>query len=267
MTKLLWDQVGARRYNSGVSNGVLYLPDGSAVAWNGLTAVDEDAPEGTTPLYLDGLKYLDVPGSDEYSSTLKAYTYPDQFMAFDGRAAIKPGLFVGEQTPTTFGLSYQTGVGTDLDPSAYKIHILYGLTATPDTRTYSSIADQTNPTDFSWRLTAIPQVVTGYAPTAHAILDSTRMSPYLLESIKNILYGTETLAPSLPTLDYLINYAVNFHAVVITDNGDGTWTATGPDDLVYTLSTDSTQFVVDGVDVVWAVSSPYTSDTFRVSST
>ena len=46
MTKLLWDQVGEREYETGVDRGVLYLPDGSGqyndgFAWNGLVTVTE----------------------------------------------------------------------------------------------------------------------------------------------------------------------------------------------------------------------------------
>ena len=33
MTKLAWDQVGDRLYETGVSNGVLYMPNAGAAAW------------------------------------------------------------------------------------------------------------------------------------------------------------------------------------------------------------------------------------------
>lgn len=49
MTKILWDQIGQKLYETGVDHGVLYLPNGSGVydngwAWNGLTTVTESPP-------------------------------------------------------------------------------------------------------------------------------------------------------------------------------------------------------------------------------
>ena len=40
MTKLAWDQAGQKTYQAGLDRGVLYLLD-KAVAWNGLTGVEE----------------------------------------------------------------------------------------------------------------------------------------------------------------------------------------------------------------------------------
>jgi hypothetical protein len=46
MTPLTWDNVGERRYETGVDHGVLYLPDetgdyNEGYAWNGLVTVTE----------------------------------------------------------------------------------------------------------------------------------------------------------------------------------------------------------------------------------
>ena len=45
MAKLVWDRTGDRLYETGVKNGVLYIPTSGVyskgVAWNGLTAVTE----------------------------------------------------------------------------------------------------------------------------------------------------------------------------------------------------------------------------------
>ena len=63
MSKLVWDATGERYYETGVKNGVLYIPTSGVyskgVAWNGLTAVTE-SPSGAeaTALYADDVKYL-----------------------------------------------------------------------------------------------------------------------------------------------------------------------------------------------------------------
>lgn len=48
MAKLKWDVSGERLYETGISNGVLYVQDENGkypkgVAWNGLTAVTESS--------------------------------------------------------------------------------------------------------------------------------------------------------------------------------------------------------------------------------
>lgn len=82
MTKLVWDKIGERFYETGVSKGVLYPQDASGaypkgVAWNGLTGVTE-SPSGAeaTPLYADNIKYLNLMSNEEFGATIEAYTYP-----------------------------------------------------------------------------------------------------------------------------------------------------------------------------------------------
>ena len=62
--KIRWDQIGERKFETGVSNGVLYPGDGSGgyksgVAWNGLTNVQE-SPSGAepNPIYADNIKLI-----------------------------------------------------------------------------------------------------------------------------------------------------------------------------------------------------------------
>ena len=75
MSKLKWDQTGERLYETGVSKGVLYpLVSGAypkGVAWNGLTAVNEN-PSGAepTPLYADNIKYLNLMSAEEFGATI-----------------------------------------------------------------------------------------------------------------------------------------------------------------------------------------------------
>lgn len=56
MSKLVWDQTGERKYETGVSKGVLYPFSNGAyakgVAWNGLTQVTESPSEQNQLLYM-----------------------------------------------------------------------------------------------------------------------------------------------------------------------------------------------------------------------
>ena len=60
MTKLVWDQIGDRVYEAGVSNGVFYDENGVGTAWNGLVEVIENALIELEESYFDGVKIADI---------------------------------------------------------------------------------------------------------------------------------------------------------------------------------------------------------------
>lgn len=203
MAKLVWDQTGERRYETGVKNGVLYVySDGAyqkGVAWNGLTAVTE-SPSGAeaTPLYADDIKYLNLVSAEEFGATIEAYTYPDEFTVCDGTAALVEGVSIGQQSRKTFGLVYKTTVGTDESSDAgYKLHIVYGCLAAPSEKAYATINDSPEAITFSWEVTTTPVSVTGHKPTSIVTIDSTKVDADLLAQIEAKLFGTESEEPTL----------------------------------------------------------------------
>jgi hypothetical protein len=207
MTKLTWDQVGERLYETGVDRGVLYIPDNAGVyddgvAWNGLTTVTE-SPSGAeaTPLYADNIKYLELRSAEEFGATIEAYTYPPEFGQFDGTAAPTAGVYVGQQSRRAFGLAYRTRVGNDVQGSdyGYKLHLIYGATAAPSEKAYATINDSPEAITFSWELTTTP-VDAGdtLKPTAQLVIDSTLVDADALAALETILYGTTGVDPRLP---------------------------------------------------------------------
>ena len=146
MAKLVWDKTGDRLYETGVKNGVLYIPTSGVyskgVAWNGLTAVTE-SPSGAeaTALYADDTKYLSLMSTEEFGATIEAYTYPDEFAACDGSAELADGVMIGQQKRSVFGLCYKTTIGNDTDGNdhGYKLHIIYGALAKPSERDRKSV--------------------------------------------------------------------------------------------------------------------------------
>ena len=126
MTTLVWDQIGERSFETGVSKGVFYKANGYGVPWNGLTSMEESTEVEIEPLYYDGVKYDNVVTLGDFSGVLRAYTYPDEFLECEGILEDQSGFQVTSQPPSKFGLSYQTKVGNDLDQNAgFKLHILY----------------------------------------------------------------------------------------------------------------------------------------------
>lgn len=198
MAKLKWDQTGERLYETGVKNGVLYIPTAGVyskgVAWNGLTAVTE-SPSGAeaTALYADDIKYLSLMSTEEFGATIEAYTYPDEFAACDGSAELVDGVTIGQQNRSTFGLCYRTAIGNDTDGNehGYKLHIIYGALASPSEKAYATINDSPEAITFSWEITTTPVNVTGAKPTASLVIDSTKADSTKLAALEDILYGKD----------------------------------------------------------------------------
>lgn len=208
MSKLTWDASGERLYEAGVKQGVLYVMDnnvyGNGVAWNGLTAITE-SPSGaeSTPLYADDIKYLDLRSTEEFGATIEAYTYPDEFAACDGSASLADGVSIGQQARKMFGLCYRTTVGNDTDGTdhGYKLHLIYGATASPSEKAYETINDSPEAITFSWEITTTPVSVTGFKPTASITIDSTKADPTCLAALEEKLYGGTSTEPTLPLPD------------------------------------------------------------------
>lgn len=203
MPRLEWDKTGEHIYETGVKNGVLYVmstEQGSAgtypegVAWNGLTSVSE-SPEGAdaNDFYADDIKYLSIRGNEDFNGSINAYTYPEEFAQCNGEASIANGVVVGQQFRKTFGLCYTTTMGNDVagNDYGYKIHLVYGATVSPSEREYQTINDSPEPIEFSWDFETVPVNVPGFRPSANITIDSTKVDATKLETLKDILYGTD----------------------------------------------------------------------------
>lgn len=208
MSKLVWDVVGERNYETGVSKGVLYpmvsgaYPKG--VAWSGLTTVTETASGAeATPLYADNIKYLNLMSVEELGGTIEAYTAPDEFGACDGTAEITPGVTVGQQPRQTFGLAYQTILGNDTESNnhGYKIHLVYGALASPTERAYATVNDSPEAMTMSWEFSTTPVSVTGFEPTSLVVIDSTKVDAEKLAAFEAIIYGSDNVEARLPLPD------------------------------------------------------------------
>lgn len=224
MSKIVWDKTGERLYESGVKQGVLYPSDGKGgyaggVAWNGLTAVNE-SPSGAepTPIYADDMKYLNLTSAEDYSATVEAYTYPDEFTECDGSVEIAPGVYAGQQARKLFGLCYRTVLGNDVDGEdyGYKLHLVYGGKASPSEKSHSTINDSPEATTFSWEISTTPVEITELVggkrlkPTACLTFDSTKISAAKMKALEDILYGKDGAdgndgeEPRLPLPDEII---------------------------------------------------------------
>lgn len=209
---LTWDDTGAKLYETGVDHGVLYKYDdagnpGQGVAWNGLSQVTE-SPDGAeaTDVYADNQKYLSFRSVENFKGTIEAYMSPVEFDECDGSVAPAgtAGLIFHQQTRKPFGFSYRTKVGNDLqyDDYGYKLHLVYGATASPSERSRQTVNDNPEATQLSWEFETTPVTVPGYKALAHIEIDSTRLKTEkekaCLAALEAILYGSSTANARLP---------------------------------------------------------------------
>lgn len=209
-----WDAEGQRLYEVGVDRGVLYTKAASGynngVAWNGLTAVNENPSGGEpTALWADNTKYLNLLSTEEFGATIEAYTYPDEWAECDGSKAAATGVYIGQQTRKPFGFTYRTLIGNDTDSQdhGYKIHLIYNATAKPSSKNYETVNDSPNAITFSYEISTTPVAVTNHKPTAHLIIDSTKVDSTKLGTFEQMLYGvagTPATAATLPSPDEVI---------------------------------------------------------------
>lgn len=208
MSKLIWDQIGERFYETGTKNGVLYVMESGAypkgVAWSGLISVSEN-PSGAeaSPFYADDIKYLNIISNEEFGATIECYTTPPEFDACDGKGSIATGVTIGQQNRKTFGMVYKTVLGNDEEGNdyGYKLHLIYGAKASPSERGYSSINESTEPMTLSYELTTTPVSVTGHKPTSIVTIDSTKVDETKLAALEAILFGGDDSEARLPLPD------------------------------------------------------------------
>lgn len=233
MTKLTWDNTAAS-YSAGCDRGVLYL-NGVTVAWNGLTTVEEvpDKPFSVEQ-YFEGVRHVISQTSEDFKIQVSAYTYPEEFSDYLGYDDNSDEM-VGDR----FGFSYRTG-----DSKTGKIHFVYNATSLPlsDYRMMSLLRSN-DPTLFNWIFETIPDSVNGFYPSSHAYVDLSELTSSSITYLETILYGTESTNGRLPSLTELITILDPVEGFSVVDNGDGTWTLTGPDDKVQYLEPD--KFEID----------------------
>jgi len=211
MTQLIWDDTSTRFFETGVDRCVLYVMDQNGeypvgIPWNGLTGVTE-TPSGAepSPLYGDNMKYLTLVSAEDFTATLEAYTYPEEFDECDGsnEIMVDTGGRVSQQPRKKFGLVYRTKLGNDVagDALGYKLHLLYGCLASPSEKAYATINDSPEAITFSWEISTTPINVTGFQPTSLITIDSTKCIPANLTALENQLFGATGITPNLPLPD------------------------------------------------------------------
>lgn len=211
--QIVWDKTSERLYRTGVDRVVLFPQTaggtyGQGVGWNGVTKISE-SPDGgdTTTIYANNNIYLNLVAKENFKGSITAYTYPKEWEACDGSASVLSGatpvqgLRITGQTRTPFGLAYRTLIGNDTAGTdhGYEIHLVYNATAGVSSQDYQTVNDSPEALELSWDFSTLPVDVPGAKPSAHLVISSLTADATKLRQLETKLYGSETVAPALPS--------------------------------------------------------------------
>lgn len=225
MTRIIWDQEAEKTVSYGLDRAVFYDADGYGHAWNGLVSVQENyGSSSTNSTASDGDRIMNQYGYEDFAVSLRAFTYPEVMEPYLGDGSIPDN-----QDRKPFGMSYRTM----LEGDHYLIHVVYNVTVKPSNMTYPTINDAPQLADFSWECeTAPPMPDYILRPVSHVMVDTRRTRPEALAEVEEILYGSNTIDSRQLSIDELYAIFDVDSVVTIVDNGDWTWTATGPDSMI-----------------------------------
>lgn len=240
MSLITFDNTGDKKFEAGVDHCVLYpLTNGAynhGVAWNGITGITE-SPEGgdAQDFYADNIKYGSLRGAENFGGTIECYTYPDEWKGCDGRADLADGVTFSQQSRKIFGLSYRTLIGSDTMElgAGYILHIIYGCTASPSSKSRSTVNESPEAGTMSYEFKTTPVNVSKIAnakATSHIEIDSTKVSSKVLAAIEAALYGK----------DGVVSYSSASPSGSENPATEGWYERSGSEgSYVYTLTTDN----------------------------
>jgi hypothetical protein len=227
MTKLVWDSFDNNLVTYGVDQGVLYPHNKRAIAWNGLVSVSEKLIDSNlTTGYFDGQKYTQDHSPEGFSASVEAFFYPDEL-----------------ELDSPFGLSYRVSLY-----KGYELHLIYNAEAFSNDSDYASTDSKATPTLFKWDVSTTPIQLEGVRSSSHFVINSNDVRPNILEDLENLLYGVEGVDPRLPSGVEVINLFDLLALFRIIDNGDGTWTAIGPDSWFETIDSTTVDITTPSIE-------------------
>lgn len=245
MSRLVWHEPGSNLYEAGVDRGVIYPPSTPGVVWNGLLSVVEGTSDADVKAaYLDGHRYHQKRSPGSFTASIEALSVPNELSDIFGLSSPNRRL-------TPFGLSYRVGSG-----QGHKIHLVYNATLRPSSRTYSTLAVDAELSTLTWDITTRPNPIGANAATAHIVIDTRVAHEWTVAAIEEVLYGSDILDSSLPSPDDVLELFEANSIVRITDHGDGTWSAEGPDEAIKML--DANTFEIDWPSAVYISQTAYT---------
>lgn len=229
MTRLIWSPDAP---SFGVDSAVIYPIDGEPFVWNGIVDLTEKTEdEDVNSVYLDGVKHNAV-GSGVFACDVTAVLSPNN-------------LADGSKFDFSYRVKYADG---------YILHLVYNAFLFKSDILYSSELD---PQSFELYTVPIFEPNTnGVGSFSHIIIDSRKIQESASVIISDILYGTDSTSPRMISLAELLSIFDAYASLIITNNGDGTWTATGPGAMIE--MTDANTFKIASPSAHYISNTTYT---------
>lgn len=247
--RINWVSDGA--ITNGVDRGVLYLADGSPIPWLGLTETVEKADDTIQmDFYYDGIRFAFAQTGEDFGLSVQAWTYPEEVEVYLG---LQDDL-MDKQPRRPFGFSWRVGKG-----EGYLLHLVWNAMAQPNDKPYLTKNRENELSSFTWEFVTRPKKIDGLRPTAHLVVDTNIAPAAALEALEDLLYGTDLVDGTLPEPQVIVDLFLANAVLVVVDNGDGTWTATGPDEAITMLSPDKFQ-------IQWPSALYVTPNKYKLSS-
>jgi hypothetical protein len=256
MVRLVWGESDKRLYETGIDRGVIYPLDGGlGVPWSGLIAVSE-APSGSDLFesHYDGDKFRQQRRSESFAAKISAYSYPRELEPYIGFS--DNGTTAQHRKP--FGFSYRTLMIDEYNNETELIHLVYNAMVTPLSNTYSSQTSSSSAITSMWDLYTVPEIFPTGEVSAHVVINTKMAYPWVTPVLEDMLYGGENTFARLPGVNELVDIFENGSLLKVVDHGDGTWTATGPDEAF--------NIIGDYFEITWPSAMWIDTNTYRLRS-
>ena len=225
MARLNWDQ---RPYAFGIDQGVVSIHNGPTLPWNGLVSVKYDDKATLINRYFEGLPLpLRIRPTDT-SGSITAYSIPNELIETRNQ-----GLVTKRKRPT-FDFCYR-----EMTNDGYRLHIFYNVKIAPG----ESVFLKDEPTGFDLSFMTRPVSIEKFEPSAHFILDTNAMDPYVRLEVESRIFGDINFDHKIPSMETIISFIPVTDFIVVTDLGDGLFTIEAPDHILSMVDADT--FTID----------------------
>ena len=211
MAKIQWSLENSKK-DIGLQSAVLY-GENDYTPWFGLVSADDISQTTiSTEVYFDGVLTLLSERVESAGLDITAFTYPSIFESFHVNRFL--GLvFITEVLDTRY------------------LHLIYDCVIIPGNKVYKTHSSLPNTSLFEFKLRAADKSIDGFLPLNHFLINLS-MDEELTQNLLDRLFGTVATDPYLPTPQELVSLFETKASLIIRHNGDGTWTAIGPDSML-----------------------------------
>lgn len=283
MVDAVFDAVGERYYETGVSKGMFFPHTGGAYVWNGLTGVSVEPSGGESEdFWYDGDLTMQRLKPVKFNANISCINTPREFDVCEGVYQVVPGMKTHYNRRIRFNLVWFTKIGNDVDGDvAFKFHVVYNALVQPASSTYSTVSEIATPDSRTLTITAMPcgptpyytfdsrdgdlttlvtQVLSGNLPPCSGLAALVGVIPPDEElDCVNIITDFENYNPGQPmdedieidTTEVLIQGVINNGLDIVELPVDGTITANDSDESVV----GSGDILTDADDATYITSS------------